>query len=57
MRENTTTGTVFAGCSFASADLTRMHFEGCELTDVTFSGELREVIFDCRPVRGRPRGG
>lgn len=57
MRENTTTGTTFTGCSFGSTDLTGMHFEGCEFTDVVFDGELREVIFDFRPVRGRPRGG
>jgi pentapeptide repeat protein len=47
-------GALFEGCDFSKARLDGVQFEQCDLRDCTFAGNLRNVIFDCRPRPDRP---
>jgi uncharacterized protein YjbI with pentapeptide repeats len=47
-------GARYEDCDFSNADLTEVDFEQCVLVRCRFAGDLHRVIFDGRPVAGRP---
>lgn len=47
-------GTVFDDCDFSGARLAKVRFEQCAITHCRFPSTLTEVVFDGRPLEGRP---
>jgi uncharacterized protein YjbI with pentapeptide repeats len=54
LRGATVRGALFDRCDFSRARLDGVEFEQCDLTECTFAGPLRGVIFDGRPLPDRP---
>jgi uncharacterized protein YjbI with pentapeptide repeats len=47
-------GAVFEDCDFSGARLANVRFEQCAITRCRFASKLTDVVFDGRPLEGRP---
>jgi hypothetical protein len=51
------TGTVFEDCDFSGARIAKVRFQQCAITGCRFGGRLTGVVFDGRPLEGKPDPG
>lgn len=47
-------GCHLVGCSFRQSRLVDVHFQGVTMRECTFSGAMKDTLFDCRDLPGKP---